>query len=71
MSQLKRFQPGRGNIHLLNGKEAHAFSVNVRYASLLWQPRDSVSSEMLPKEQSQRTFEAQSRCSPEEALLLA
>ena len=69
--QLTRLQPGRGNIHFLKGKEAHAFSVKGRYASLLWQPRDSVSPEMLPKEQSQRTFEPQSRCSPEQGLLLA
>ena len=69
--QLTRLQPGRGEVHFLHGKQTHAFSVKGLYASLLWQPRDSVSSEMLPKEQRQRTFEPQSRCRPDQGLLLA
>ena len=42
---------GRGDIHILHGNKAHAFRVKGLYASVLWQPRDRVRSERLPKEQ--------------------
>ena len=60
---------GVGDVHFLPGKPAHAFSVKGLYASLLSQPRGSLSSEKLPEEEGQRTLEPPSRCSTEQGLL--
>ena len=66
--QLARLPLG-GDVHILHGKQAQVFRVEDIYASLLSQPSDSVSTEKLPKEQSHRTFEPQSRCSSEQGFL--
>ncbi len=60
---------GLGDVHFLHGKQAHAFSVKGLYASLLSQPRRSLSSEKLPEPEGQKTFEPPSRCSTEQGLL--